>query len=240
MLEYWDKDGFRMAENQQKSEIESASQRSPNALTTRADVLPEPLATFGGGPSRHNSGLQSAIVRGDVDGLSMRSSSTTTSEGRSMCSLDDIAAMNIFSGPNDDVDVIPLADLWISELAEHLKQEDIPSPHEMFAKFDHIAKIVQQARIRSYAALTAPGHVSQEDTDSAPEYVLRSASSESGSLGIVENCAHILNDFPPNSRGCCALLTFRSGPDPVCVNISVHTLRYPNLSNKRSSCLRHQ
>ncbi|KAH9889307.1 hypothetical protein C8Q73DRAFT_783320 [Cubamyces lactineus] len=79
-------------------------------------------------------------------------------------SLDDLAAMDIFSGPNDDVDLVPLVDLWISELGDHLKQEDIPDPQEMYAEFDHIAKIIKEARIRSYAALTAPAQAPDDES----------------------------------------------------------------------------
>ncbi|KAJ8461989.1 hypothetical protein ONZ51_g11188 [Trametes cubensis] len=169
MLEYWDEDGLRMGKNQRKREAEAALQHSPDALTDVVDVLPKPTASIDrvdDPPRIRDAGLQSPLDLEDADGLSMCSDCTTASEERSMCSLDDLAAMNIFSGPNDDVDVMPLVDLWISELAEHLKPEDIPSPLEMYAEFDHIANIVRQARVRSYAALMAPAHLSNEDTDS--------------------------------------------------------------------------
>ncbi|KAI0664046.1 hypothetical protein C8Q70DRAFT_215546 [Cubamyces menziesii] len=81
-------------------------------------------------------------------------------------SLEDLAIMDIFSGPNDDVGLVPLVDLWISELEDHLRQEDIPSPLEMFAEFAEIARIVQEARIRSYAAMMAPAlHDVDHDAD---------------------------------------------------------------------------
>ncbi|KAI0327914.1 hypothetical protein GY45DRAFT_1073239 [Cubamyces sp. BRFM 1775] len=89
------------------------------------------------------------------------SASSLAASVHSAESLYDVAAMDIFSGPDADVELIPLVDLWISELEGHLKQEDIPNPSDMFAEFDHITKIVQQARIRSYAALTAPALVSK-------------------------------------------------------------------------------
>ncbi|KAH9889305.1 hypothetical protein C8Q73DRAFT_707074 [Cubamyces lactineus] len=75
--------------------------------------------------------------------------------------------MDIFSGPNDDVDLVPLVDLWISELGDHLKQEDIPTPQEMYAEFDHTAQIVKDARIRAYAALTAPAQLESDDGSDA-------------------------------------------------------------------------
>ncbi|KAH9889319.1 hypothetical protein C8Q73DRAFT_654396 [Cubamyces lactineus] len=79
-------------------------------------------------------------------------------------SLDNLAAMDIFSGPNDDVHLVPLVDLWISGLEDRLKQEDIPTPQEMYDEFDHIAKIVKEARIRAYAALTALAQVSDDES----------------------------------------------------------------------------
>ncbi|KAI0327930.1 hypothetical protein GY45DRAFT_1074476 [Cubamyces sp. BRFM 1775] len=95
---------------------------------------------------------------------SVRSEAITMHDGPSNHSLDDLAAMDIFSGPNDDVDLVPLVDLWISELGDHLKSEDFPDPQEMYAEFDQIAKIVKEARIRSYAALTAPAQVSDDES----------------------------------------------------------------------------
>ncbi|KAI0327929.1 hypothetical protein GY45DRAFT_1327001 [Cubamyces sp. BRFM 1775] len=78
----------------------------------------------------------------DSEVSSISSEATTWKDGASNHSLDNLAAMDIFSGPNDDVDLVPLVDLWISELGDHLKQEDIPDPQEMYAEFDQITKWV--------------------------------------------------------------------------------------------------
>ncbi|KAH9889295.1 hypothetical protein C8Q73DRAFT_707024 [Cubamyces lactineus] len=93
-----------------------------------------------------------------AEGASIMSELTVTHSEQSNNSVEDIAAMDIFSGPNDDVELVPLVDLWISELGDQLKQEDIPDPQEMYAEFDHIAKIIREARVRSYAALTVLPH----------------------------------------------------------------------------------
>ncbi|KAL1937876.1 hypothetical protein VTO73DRAFT_12769 [Trametes versicolor] len=65
------------------------------------------------------------------------------------------ALMGIFAGPNQDVGVLPLVDLWL-DLADNLKQEDIPDPLEFLKERDAIVSIVQAARSRAYAALNAP------------------------------------------------------------------------------------
>lgn len=38
--------------------------------------------------------------------------------------------MDIFTGPDEDLALVPLVDLW-PNLAEHLKEADIPSPLEL-------------------------------------------------------------------------------------------------------------
>ncbi|EIW54182.1 uncharacterized protein TRAVEDRAFT_23360 [Trametes versicolor FP-101664 SS1] len=65
------------------------------------------------------------------------------------------ALMGIFAGPNQDVGVLPLVDLWL-DLADNLKQEDIPDPLEFLKERDAIVSIIQAARERAYAALNAP------------------------------------------------------------------------------------
>lgn len=96
------------------------------------------------------------------------------------------ALMGIFAGPNQDVGVLPLVDLWL-DLAENLQQKDIPDPLEFLKERDAIvryvschrrdarrnsysfmaaASIVQAARERAYAALNAPhaGTISKPET----------------------------------------------------------------------------
>lgn len=47
--------------------------------------------------------------------------------------------MNIFAGPNQDVIVLPLVDLWL-DLADNLKQEDIPNPLEFLQERDTVVR----------------------------------------------------------------------------------------------------
>lgn len=49
------------------------------------------------------------------------------------------AVMNIFVGPNQDVIVLPLVDLWL-DLADNLKQEDIPNPLEFLQERDAVVR----------------------------------------------------------------------------------------------------
>lgn len=51
------------------------------------------------------------------------------------------AIMDIFSGPNGDMGVIPLVDLWL-DLAGNLKQEDIASPPEFLKERDAVVRYV--------------------------------------------------------------------------------------------------
>lgn len=55
------------------------------------------------------------------------------------------AIVDIFAGPIQDVEALPLVDLWL-ELAENLKQEDIPNPLEFFQECDAIKRYVSSNR----------------------------------------------------------------------------------------------
>ncbi|KAJ8461987.1 hypothetical protein ONZ51_g11191 [Trametes cubensis] len=142
MMRHWEEDGARMFDNRARFQSESGVEH-------RSPVNSETLAGAHISPERENTSC--------TDSASTSESHGGRLEGTSTHSLEDVAAMGIFSGPDADMEVVPLVDLWISELQDHLKQEDIPSPLEMYAEFEHIAKIVQDARIRSYAAMTAAG-----------------------------------------------------------------------------------
>lgn len=57
------------------------------------------------------------------------------------------AVMNIFAGPNQDVGIIPLVDLWL-DLAENLKQEDIPNPLELLKERDAVVRYISDSLSR--------------------------------------------------------------------------------------------
>ncbi|KAI9067447.1 hypothetical protein FKP32DRAFT_1588548 [Trametes sanguinea] len=106
----------------------------------------------------------------DVDRTSIASASSA-SDDEFADDLEPLATMDIFSGPKCDVDLVPLVDLWISELSDYLKEEDIPDPDDLFAECEQIAQIVRDARIRSYARMTAavaPGSTEAADEKTAP------------------------------------------------------------------------
>ncbi|KAI0664048.1 hypothetical protein C8Q70DRAFT_215498 [Cubamyces menziesii] len=157
LLRLWEEDGDKMMKNRKRLQQAPTEVRLPSKCD---GPEPQPLR---------------ASVSCDTAGqhLTQLEASEVSSETFSLCSarsshsnhsLDNLAAMDIFSGPNDDVELVPLVDLWISELGDHLKQEDIPDPQEMYAEFEHIAQIVKEARIRSYAALTAPAQVPDDES----------------------------------------------------------------------------
>ncbi|KAL7277708.1 hypothetical protein ACG7TL_008643 [Trametes sanguinea] len=96
------------------------------------------------------------------DHASLSSSCSDASD--SAADLAGLARFDIFGGTNEDVDVIPLVDLWISDLPAQLKEEDIPDPAELFAECARIVQIVRDARVRAYAAMTAhPPLAASED-----------------------------------------------------------------------------
>ncbi|KAJ2992648.1 hypothetical protein NUW54_g7884 [Trametes sanguinea] len=66
-----------------------------------------------------------------------RASVSSTSSASDEVFTDDVTRLgmiDIFGGPECDVDLVPLVDLWTSELSEHLKEEDIPGPEDLFAE----------------------------------------------------------------------------------------------------------
>lgn len=72
-----------------------------------------------------------------VDSGSSYADSTLSDE-----SEDSVHALTgIFAGPDQDVGVLLLVDLWL-DLAENLKQEDIPDPLEFLKERDAVVKYV--------------------------------------------------------------------------------------------------
>ncbi|KAI0327910.1 hypothetical protein GY45DRAFT_1372775 [Cubamyces sp. BRFM 1775] len=96
----------------------------------------------------------------DVSILSRAATSTSSSEGSTEPDTDDavgdiLAEMNIFGDPTHDVELFPLVDLWF-ELTDHLKQEDIPNPMELYKERDEIVRIIEDACTRANAAINVP------------------------------------------------------------------------------------
>ncbi|KAI0327912.1 hypothetical protein GY45DRAFT_1355416 [Cubamyces sp. BRFM 1775] len=137
--------------------------RRPQSVASATSEPSRDLPALSSSVEHYNTSPQCFAGRESSEISSMCSGVTSTRDRPSNHSLDDLAAMDIFSGPNEDVELRPLVDLWISELGDHLKQEDIPNPVDMFEEFGHIARIVKEARVRLYAALTAPVPVLSEE-----------------------------------------------------------------------------
>ena len=114
----------------------------PSGFSLQTYTTPETHDIHGEGVACGRADASASRDSEDVDHSSFISESgpTTTSEANPKRSIEAINAMGIFTGPDDDADLLPLVDLWISELADHLKQDDIPSPLEMFAEFDEIVR----------------------------------------------------------------------------------------------------
>ncbi|KAJ8463624.1 hypothetical protein ONZ51_g10139 [Trametes cubensis] len=146
MQRYWIEDGFRLPDI---SEDPETKHDGIDSSEVAASGLSEPtLSSSSHNPCEDTIRSESMVAAraqcptafDDDKSASMISSGSNTLEDKSNHSLEDIAAMGIFSGPNDDVELIPLVDLWISELADHLPQDDIPSQFEMFAEFEEVAE----------------------------------------------------------------------------------------------------
>ncbi|KAI9067501.1 hypothetical protein FKP32DRAFT_266929 [Trametes sanguinea] len=152
----WREDGRKRSANLQALKVTPSS--------TKADT-PPPMSAA---PSHSNAPTLGGTVRDSnldkaraapVNCLDSDSISTYSGSGsiRSMDSDDDhLGPIDPFSAPDEDVELVPLVDVWVSELADHLKQEDIPHPSELVAEVEELTGIVQRARVRAYAALTAP------------------------------------------------------------------------------------
>ena len=146
MQRYWIEDGSRLPDISEEPETKHDPIDSSGVA---ASGFSEPtLSSSSQNPCEDTTRSESMVAAraqcppawDDDESASMISSGSSTLEDKSNHSLEDIAAMGIFSGPNDDVELIPLVDLWISELADHLPQDDIPSQFEMFAEFEEVAK----------------------------------------------------------------------------------------------------
>ncbi len=74
---------------------------------------------------------------GDAASLSSSWSRSSRSARGPMSSVDDIMRMDIFTGPDEDLDLVPLVDLW-PDLTDNLKEEDIPSPLELYGEIKTI------------------------------------------------------------------------------------------------------
>ena len=75
---------------------------------------------------------------------SSRASSGTASSGDSASGSDqgdglEEIGMAFIGNPTQNMETLPLADLW-HDLANHLKQEDIASPVDLFAEHDAIIR----------------------------------------------------------------------------------------------------
>ncbi|OSC96640.1 hypothetical protein PYCCODRAFT_1261580 [Trametes coccinea BRFM310] len=130
------------------------SHQNPDCDPTEATDPPAASSSAGHTRSTENS---------DADSLSV------FSDGGSRYTDDDsgryseyLGPIDPFSGPDDDVELVPLVDLWISELADHLKEEDIPHPSELMAEFEEITGVREYALMRH--SRLRPSH---------PTYVLK-------------------------------------------------------------------
>lgn len=96
------------------------------------------------GPSIPSAGDHQANVPMSTSSRSLSDSCDSRSVGSEdsesdLDSVDRIMAMGIFSGPNQDLDLLPLCELWL-DMAPQLKEEDIPDPTGLFEERDEIVR----------------------------------------------------------------------------------------------------
>ncbi|OJT06559.1 hypothetical protein TRAPUB_2636 [Trametes pubescens] len=76
---------------------------------------------------------------GNVDAASISSGWSNDSGQRPTTSLENIMRIDPFTGPDEDLDLVPLVDLW-PDLAGNLKEEDIPSPLDLDREIETIQR----------------------------------------------------------------------------------------------------
>ncbi|KAL1937863.1 hypothetical protein VTO73DRAFT_12756 [Trametes versicolor] len=154
-----------------------SSSRPLTLLNTELDLSP-PVGPRDPSPARHSSVPPSRTSsRSLSDSFESRSYVSGESD---LGSVDGIMVMDIFSGTNADLDLLPLCELWL-DMAPQLKQENIPNPTGLFAERDEIVRIIQDARVRAYAAMHAA-----ESPPSAREVHRRDADASVHSQSPVE------------------------------------------------------
>ncbi|OJT06561.1 hypothetical protein TRAPUB_2638 [Trametes pubescens] len=155
------------AERARKEALEAAQAARHQARRQAESV---PLSSMNAsGVSERCKEYAGHAPEGDLSGDAASVSSHWSRSARGpMSSVEDIMRMDIFTGPDEDLALVPLVDLW-PDLSANLEEEDIPSPLELYKEIETIQGIIQQARIRAYTALTAQGpQEAREHVSSTP------------------------------------------------------------------------
>ncbi|KAJ3007063.1 hypothetical protein NUW54_g3693 [Trametes sanguinea] len=153
MAEIWAEDVMAAVSAEEAAEAANFTDAVDDGLHAQGDAHGH-TAEIDGYFSSHPPQAPAETQADDVDRTSIASASSA-SDDEFADDLEHLATMDIFSGPECDVDLEPLVDLWISELSEHLKEEDIPDPEDLFAECEQIAQIIRDARIRRSCAKMA-------------------------------------------------------------------------------------
>ncbi|KAL7277677.1 hypothetical protein ACG7TL_008608 [Trametes sanguinea] len=133
----WEEDCTKMCAN--LDALEAAALTSQIRTATQSTTLSCPIPSAVGGTA-HDSYTKRVLRTGDGTSTYSGSGSTRTvdSDNYSDYSGDFLGPINPFSAPDEDVELVPLVDVWVSELADHLKQEDIPHPSELVAEVEQL------------------------------------------------------------------------------------------------------
>lgn len=89
----------------------------------------------------HSAELANRSLEHNNNAASISSASfrSVRSEQGPSDSVGDIIRMDIFTGPDADLDLVPLVDLW-PDIANTLKEEDLPSPLELYKEIEAIQR----------------------------------------------------------------------------------------------------
>ncbi|PIL33725.1 hypothetical protein GSI_04350 [Ganoderma sinense ZZ0214-1] len=125
----------------------AAARNAPSVHSQEQQLEGEPASEDRNKDSRHpTSGSPKWNTGTAVESPSMRSfESASERSARAECRS--IVRTGIFGDPHEDKEVYPLVDLWV-ELADTLKQNDIPRPEDFYKEYDMVENLVVEAKMR--------------------------------------------------------------------------------------------
>ncbi|OSC96638.1 hypothetical protein PYCCODRAFT_1261290 [Trametes coccinea BRFM310] len=173
---FWEENCTKMCANLDALEAAAVtSAPTQHTTSTHATTPSRPTPPAVWGTMRDSDSIRVSrtmlVGRPDVDNTFTYSGScsarTVDSDNCSDYSGDVLGPINPFSAPDEDVELVPMVDVWVSELAHHLKQDDIPHPSELVAEVEQLTGIVQRASVRAYTALTAPPAMTPSTSNTA-------------------------------------------------------------------------
>ncbi|EIW54312.1 uncharacterized protein TRAVEDRAFT_132466 [Trametes versicolor FP-101664 SS1] len=131
-------DNVKLAQKAHETELSDDQPRSSSAHVHGHPLSPPHIYVQPNGLPEEST---QCPQEGSVDAASMSSGWSRSNESTRgpMTSVEDIMHMDIFTGPDEDLDLVPLVDLW-PDLADNLKEEDIASPLELHREIEQVQR----------------------------------------------------------------------------------------------------